>query len=80
MFLVVPAGRAFVHIGFVAALSALLALQLVKHLDVTTGTLAVQFKFPNPQRVVRPGQYGRARFVLETKAGALLVPQRAVSA
>jgi membrane fusion protein (multidrug efflux system) len=46
--------------------------------DPTTGTLAVQFTFPNPQRVVRPGQYGRARFVIETKKGALLVPQRAV--
>jgi membrane fusion protein (multidrug efflux system) len=46
--------------------------------DPTTGTLAVQFTFPNPDRVVRPGQYGRARFVLETKPGALLVPQRAV--
>jgi membrane fusion protein, multidrug efflux system len=47
--------------------------------DPTTGTLAVQFTFPNPQRMVRPGQYGRARFVIETKAGALLVPQRAVT-
>jgi len=46
--------------------------------DPTTGTLAVQFTFPNPDRVVRPGQYGRARFVVETKPGALLVPQRAV--
>lgn len=46
--------------------------------DPTTGTLAVQFTFPNPQRLVRPGQYGRARFVIETKTGALLVPQRAV--
>jgi len=47
--------------------------------DPTTGTLAVQIRFPNPGRVVRPGQYGRARFVIETKAGALLVPQRAVA-
>jgi membrane fusion protein (multidrug efflux system) len=47
--------------------------------DPTTGTLAVQFTFPNPERVVRPGQYGRARFVVETKQGALLVPQRAVA-
>jgi membrane fusion protein, multidrug efflux system len=46
--------------------------------DPTTGTLAVQFTFPNPNRLVRPGQYGRARFVVENKAGALLVPQRAV--
>jgi membrane fusion protein (multidrug efflux system) len=49
-----------------------------REVDATTGTLAVQFTFPNPNRLVRPGQYGRARFVLETKAGALLVPQRAV--
>jgi len=48
-------------------------------IDPTTGTLSVQFTFPNPQRVVRPGQYGRARFVLETKTAALLVPQRAVT-
>jgi membrane fusion protein (multidrug efflux system) len=47
--------------------------------DPTTGTLAVQFTFPNPERVVRPGQYGRARFVIETRTGALLVPQRAVT-
>jgi membrane fusion protein, multidrug efflux system len=47
--------------------------------DPTTGTLAIQFEFPNPERLVRPGQYGRARGVSETKAGALLVPQRAVT-
>ena len=34
--------------------------------------------FPNPDLLLRPGQYGRARMLLETKAGALLVPQRAV--
>jgi membrane fusion protein (multidrug efflux system) len=47
--------------------------------DTTTGTLTVQFTFPNPERIVRPGQYGRARFVVENKAGAVLVPQRAVT-
>ena len=46
--------------------------------DATTGTLTLQFKFPNPDGLIRPGQYGRARFVLETKKGAMLVPQRAV--
>jgi membrane fusion protein, multidrug efflux system len=47
--------------------------------DAATGTLSVQFAFPNPEQVLRPGLYGRARFVVETKAGALLVPQRAVA-
>jgi membrane fusion protein (multidrug efflux system) len=47
--------------------------------DPTTGTLAVQVRFANPQRLIRPGQYGRARFESELKQGALLVPQRAVA-
>jgi membrane fusion protein (multidrug efflux system) len=46
--------------------------------DPTTGTLGVEFVFPNPEHVLRPGQFGRAKILLETKAGALLVPQRAV--
>jgi membrane fusion protein (multidrug efflux system) len=47
-------------------------------IDATTGTLTMQFKFPNPGNLVRPGQYGRARFILESKKDAMLVPQRAV--
>jgi membrane fusion protein (multidrug efflux system) len=47
--------------------------------DPTTGTLAVQVRFANPQKLIRPGQYGRARFESELKKGALLVPQRAVA-
>ena len=46
--------------------------------DPTTGTLGLELVFPNPDQLLRPGQYGRARILLETKAGALLVPQRAV--
>ena len=46
--------------------------------DATTGTIAVQFIFPNPTGLLRPGQYGRVRLTLDTMAGALLVPQRAV--
>jgi membrane fusion protein (multidrug efflux system) len=47
-------------------------------IDPATGTLTLQFKFPNPGGLIRPGQYGRARFILESKNGAMLVPQRAV--
>lgn len=46
--------------------------------DAATGTLAVQFAFPNPDRLVRPGQFGRVRVQAEVRSGALLVPQRAV--
>ena len=44
----------------------------------STGTLGVELVFPNPKYMLRPGQYGRARLLLEVKRGALLIPQRAV--
>jgi membrane fusion protein (multidrug efflux system) len=46
--------------------------------DPTTGTLGVQLVFPNPDNVLRPGQFGRVRALVDTKSAALLVPQRAV--
>jgi membrane fusion protein (multidrug efflux system) len=46
--------------------------------DPTTGTLGLELAFPNPGSLLRPGQYGKARLLLETKPGALLIPQRAV--
>jgi len=49
-----------------------------RNVDASTGTLMLQFKFPNPERLLRPGQYGRARFVIEKRTAAMLVPQRAV--
>jgi membrane fusion protein (multidrug efflux system) len=35
--------------------------------------------FPNPNNILRPGQFGRVRAAGETRKGALLVPQRAVT-
>jgi membrane fusion protein (multidrug efflux system) len=46
--------------------------------DPTTGTLRVDVGFPNPEGLLRPGQYGKLRFTSELRKGALLVPQRAV--
>lgn len=46
--------------------------------DTATGTLGLQIEFPNPELLLRPGQYGRVRILLENKANAMLVPQRAV--
>jgi membrane fusion protein (multidrug efflux system) len=48
--------------------------------DASTGTLMVDVAFPNPERLVRPGQYGRARVAIRHQPGALLVPQKAVAA
>jgi membrane fusion protein (multidrug efflux system) len=47
-------------------------------IDVTTGTVRIRGLFPNPGNLMRPGQFARVRAPLETRRGALLVPQKAV--
>jgi len=49
-----------------------------RQVNAATGTLGIEIYFANPQFVLRPGQYGRARLLLDVKRDALLVPQRAV--
>src|SRR5262249_17057817 len=46
--------------------------------DSRTGTLALRATFPNPERLLRPGQYVRLRVLLEERPNALVVPQAAV--
>jgi len=46
--------------------------------DPSTGTLLVDVAFPNPDRIIRPGQYGRVRIAIDTERNAILVPQKAV--
>jgi membrane fusion protein (multidrug efflux system) len=50
-----------------------------RQVDVQTGTIRLAGLFPNPDNVLRPGQYGRVRFVSYIRPGALLVPQKAVT-
>ncbi len=52
---------------------------LDNQVDANTGTLRVAAVFPNPNGLLRPGQYARVRAVVEVQKGALVVPQRAVS-
>ncbi len=47
-------------------------------LDVTTGTVEFRGTFPNPERVLKPGQFVRAHLKGYARPGAILVPQRAV--
>ena len=49
------------------------------HVDLGTGTIRVATAFPNPDSILRPGQFGRVRAATTTKKGALLVPQSAVT-
>ena len=50
----------------------------LNQVDPRTGTLEVQARFPNPERVVLPGQFGRVRFETRQRQGVIIVPQRAV--
>src|SRR6266545_3837406 len=50
----------------------------VNHVDARTGTLEVQATFPNPQRTILPGQFGRVRVRSSEKKNAILVPQKAI--
>ena len=50
-----------------------------RQVDSLTGTLRVATSFPNPNHVLRPGQFARLRAATRVEHNALLVPQRAVS-
>jgi membrane fusion protein (multidrug efflux system) len=50
-----------------------------REINENTGTLRLVAEFPNPDLLLRPGQYARVRAVVREEKHALLVPQRAVS-
>ncbi len=47
--------------------------------DATTGTVSIDIAFPNPDRILRAGQFARVRSVSETLKGALVIPTRALT-
>jgi membrane fusion protein (multidrug efflux system) len=47
--------------------------------DLKTGTLSIVAEFPNPDALLRPGQFGRVRLAATVAENALLVPQKAVA-
>jgi membrane fusion protein (multidrug efflux system) len=63
-------GTVFPHKGLVTIAS--------RAVDEKTGTLTLVAEFPNPQGLIRPGQFGRVRGVIDTAENAILVPQLAV--
>jgi len=64
-------GSQYPHQGKVAVFN--------RQVDTTTGTFKVAALFPNPDNILRPGQYGKVRATMSVEKGALLVPQRAVT-
>jgi len=50
----------------------------LNQMDAKTGTLEVQARFPNPERTILPGQFGRIKVQIDERKDAIAVPQKAV--
>ena len=48
-----------------------------RQIQTSTGAIAVYALFPNPDRLLRPGQYAKMRGVTQHINGAVIIPQRA---
>jgi membrane fusion protein (multidrug efflux system) len=69
--LVLADGSTYAHRGVIVAVN--------RQIDSTTGTIQLQALFPNPDNVLRPGQYGRVRMRRRDAGGnVLVVPERAL--
>src|SRR6266850_2490306 len=52
---------------------------LDRNLDTRTGSIRYYVTFPNPGNILRPGQFGKVRFIADIKKGAMVIPQEAVN-
>ncbi|MHA7130609.1 efflux RND transporter periplasmic adaptor subunit [Algoriphagus namhaensis] len=69
--LVLSDGQTFDQVGYVDFIN--------RQIDASSGTILIQTTFPNPERLIRPGQFARIRVPMNTVENGLLIPQRAVS-
>ena len=69
--LVLGDGKVYPHKGKFYALD--------RNLDPKTGAIRYEVTFPNTGNNLRPGQFGKVRFVADMKKGAMVVPQEAVN-
>jgi RND family efflux transporter MFP subunit len=50
-----------------------------RQVNSQTGTIQIAGSFPNPENLLRPGQFGRIKAETDVRHDALLIPQRAVN-
>jgi len=50
-----------------------------REVNPSTGSILIQARFPNPQSLIRPGQYAKVRAHINNLKNALLVPQSCVT-
>ena len=63
-------GSLFKYKGFVNFIN--------REVDPQTGSILVQTTFPNPDKLLKPGQYAKVVVKMKEAKGALLIPQRCV--
>jgi membrane fusion protein, multidrug efflux system len=49
-----------------------------REVDTTTGAMLVQASFPNPEELLRPGQFTKVRIRVQVVEDAIMIPQRCV--
>ncbi len=49
-----------------------------REVDPSTGSMLVQASFPNPDELLRPGQFAKVRAMVKMVRGGILIPQRCV--
>lgn len=47
-------------------------------IDPATGTIRIEAAFPNPDRLIRPGQFAKIQTIAETVSGAIVIPKKAL--
>ncbi|MGL2987918.1 efflux RND transporter periplasmic adaptor subunit [Flavobacterium sp. RSSA_27] len=48
-------------------------------IDPTTGTMTIECIFPNPNNILRAGQFSKVRTMVENQHNAIAIPQKAVT-
>lgn len=69
--LILSDGSVFDHKGSVRFID--------RQVNPQTGTLLIQTQFPNPEELLRPGQFAKVRAKMKVLHDAIVVPQRCVS-
>lgn len=66
--LILADGSTFNHKGYINFIN--------REVDSQTGSLLIQATFPNPEKLLRPGQYAKVVVKMKEVEGGLLIPQR----
>ncbi|TDQ17266.1 membrane fusion protein (multidrug efflux system) [Algoriphagus boseongensis] len=69
--LILADGTVFEYEGYVDFIN--------RQIDANTGTILVQATFPNPENLIRPGQFARVRASIRSVENGVIIPQRAVN-